>query len=389
MPSSSRIVGYRSPFAPKYVTPAHINGFTLNHAMKFGTIATGFGIATGIFAVFFFGEVPRVRKDILMNIPVIGGYWERSIAPEDNICLPRLSYFPFLLPKLLAFFRSALIEPETTRAHHGWLSFEGVPLKWHYPVGLLYDLYAGAEPVTSTSSVAGTSALLPTASSARQRKLARQKKISTGRFGNLRLEIKKNDEDNTKPKEAPKEKEKNGLDDSSDDDDETSDTPSEVLPWKLILHFGDWPDQELVRLDEDEKVMHDAFINSVKEADFLRNGSGKGIMSLSKEDSSGLWASVQEHSPSLKVLQPTCPPVIPAAATSPGLAGRAAQPQKQTIGSALNSLIPSLFPSKRTPLLAKPVLHGAVLPMNAPLEEVIRCAAYGDGWLNIVVWMIA
>ncbi|OAT02981.1 hypothetical protein, variant 2 [Blastomyces dermatitidis ER-3] len=50
-----------------------------------GTIATAFGATAGIFAVFFFGEVPRVRKDILMNIPVIGGYWERSIPPEDNV----------------------------------------------------------------------------------------------------------------------------------------------------------------------------------------------------------------------------------------------------------------------------------------------------------------
>ncbi|KLJ07417.1 hypothetical protein EMPG_17102, partial [Blastomyces silverae] len=50
-----------------------------------GTIAAAFGASAGIFAVFFFGEVPRVRKDILMNIPVIGGYWERSIPPEDNV----------------------------------------------------------------------------------------------------------------------------------------------------------------------------------------------------------------------------------------------------------------------------------------------------------------
>ena len=41
-------------------------------------------------------------------------------------------------------------------------------------------------------------------------------------------------------------------------------------------------------------VMNDAFINSVKEADFLRNGTAKGIMSLSKEDSSGLWKAVED-----------------------------------------------------------------------------------------------
>ncbi|KAK2753403.1 hypothetical protein FQN55_003532 [Onygenales sp. PD_40] len=62
----------------------NIAGYTLKNAIKFGTIASGFGVTAGIFAVFFFGEIPRVRKDILMNIPVIGGYWERSIPAEDN-----------------------------------------------------------------------------------------------------------------------------------------------------------------------------------------------------------------------------------------------------------------------------------------------------------------
>ncbi|KAL1957541.1 hypothetical protein VTO42DRAFT_5767 [Malbranchea cinnamomea] len=75
---------YRSPFAPRYATQPHINGITLPDLTTAGKIASGFGVAAGIFAVFFFGEVPRVREDILMKIPVIGGYWERSIPPEDN-----------------------------------------------------------------------------------------------------------------------------------------------------------------------------------------------------------------------------------------------------------------------------------------------------------------
>lgn len=37
--------------------------------------------------------------------------------------------------------------------------------------------------------------------------------------------------------------------------------------------------------------------------------------------------------------------------------------------------------------MATPILHGAAVPMNAPLEEMVRCAAYADGWLNIVVRM--
>lgn len=39
-------------------------------------------------------------------------------------------------------------------------------------------------------------------------------------------------------------------------------------------------------------------------------------------------------------------------------------------------------------MLAKPVLHGAVVPMSAPIEEVVRSSAYGDGWAYIVIRMM-
>lgn len=62
--------------------------------------------------------------------------------------------------------------------------------------------------------------------------------------------------------------------------------------------------------------------------------------------------------------------------------------QPQTIGGVLHTLLPNLFPSRRTPVLAKPVLHGAVLPLSAPIEEVVRSSAYGDGWAYVVVRMM-
>lgn len=120
-----------------------------------------------------------------------------------------------------------MIEPNSQH-QEGWFTFEGVPLKWHYPIGLLFDLYAGAEPATR---------------------------------GN-----------------------------TPNPDAQEDESP---LPWRLTVHFSDWPVEDLVRLDPDGMVMNDAFINSVKEADFLRNGTAKGIMSLSKEDSSGLWKAVE------------------------------------------------------------------------------------------------
>ncbi|KAL1961556.1 hypothetical protein VTN77DRAFT_1618 [Rasamsonia byssochlamydoides] len=294
------------------------------------------------------------------------------------ISYPRLSYLPFLLPKLHAFFSSYLIDPDC-QPHQGWFSFEGVPLKWHYPVGLLYDLYSGADPISKSRDGAGSGSVM-------------ESQILAG-----------------------------------------EEKPNSPLPWRLTLHFQNWPDEDLVRLDPDGMVMHDAFINSVKEADFLRNGNAKGIMSLSKEDSSGLWKAVQEHDlasyrritnillpssepfrhvpvrfflplppdsgrPSLKVVQSPLPPTISSSSSSTSASGSSSSSsstmttrntqQPQTIGTALHSLLPNLFPSRRIPVLAKPVLHGVVVPMTAPLEEVVRSSAYGDGWAAIVICMV-
>ena len=62
--------------------------------------------------------------------------------------------------------------------------------------------------------------------------------------------------------------------------------------------------------------------------------------------------------------------------------------QPQTIGTALNSILPTIFPSRRNPLLAQPVLHGAVVPMSATVEELGRAAAYADGFLHVAVVML-
>ena len=151
-----------------------------------------------------------------------------AILTSPQIQYPRLSYLPFLLPRLHAFFSPSLINPDVI-PYDGWFSCEDVPLKWQYPLGLLHDLFSSAPPYQGSK-----------------------------------------DEPNTEDSERQ-------------------------LPWRLTVHFTDWPEQALVRPDAEGKVLHDAFINSVKEADFLRNGTAKGIMSLSKDDSTTLWNAVQER----------------------------------------------------------------------------------------------
>ena len=63
--------------------------------------------------------------------------------------------------------------------------------------------------------------------------------------------------------------------------------------------------------------------------------------------------------------------------------------EPQTLGTALYALLPNLFPSRRTPILARPVLHGAVVPMGALLEELVKGAAYLDGWIHLGIEMFS
>ena len=78
---------------------------------------------------------------------------------------------------------------------------------------------------------------------------------------------------------------------------------------------------------------------------------------------------------SFKIVQTLIPPMAP-------------NREAQTLGSALNTILPSLFPSRRDAILAEPILHGAPVPFRAPLEELMREAAYADGWLHLSVQMI-
>jgi autophagy-related protein 5 len=138
---------------------------------------------------------------------------------------------------LHAFFAPKLINPDTP-ANEAWFEFETVPLKWHYPTGLLYDIHSGAEPV------------------------------DLGRRANI--EVSQTSIDAHASVEQP-------------------------LPWKLVVHYSELPSEQLYQLDSEGRAMRDSFVNAVKEADFIRNGSARTVMGMSKEDSDNLWKSVESR----------------------------------------------------------------------------------------------
>lgn len=78
-----------------------------------------------------------------------------------------------------------------------------------------------------------------------------------------------------------------------------------------------------------------------------------------------------------KVLQTLVPPVVPGTRNSP-----------QTLGQALRTHLPTLFPSSRDPVIANILLHGSPVPFSAPLGDLMREAAYPDGWLCLTVVLL-
>lgn len=55
------------------------------------------------------------------------------------LLVPRISYFPLVTDKVFRHFQKASNQDDINEM---WLEYNGQPLKWHYPIGVLYDLYA-------------------------------------------------------------------------------------------------------------------------------------------------------------------------------------------------------------------------------------------------------
>ena len=259
------------------------------------------------------------------------------------------------------FFAYDLINPDVP-SHQGWFSFQNTPLKWQYPTGLLLDLLAGCVPEQGIEA-------------------------------------------------APQQQQNH-----------SKMTPTSSS-WDLNVHFSDWPAEQLLPLDATGKLHQDAFFQSVKEADYLRNGSAKTIMMLSKEDSTALWESVVSHDLSrfaplyqrflnprddrirhvpMKLYIPQAPPHGSSQANVEHSAGRpglrviqglvspsiATSKVPQTLGTALHGLLPKLFPSRTLAIHARPVLHGVIVPLNTKVEELMADAAFCDGFLHISVTLM-
>ncbi|KAK6334159.1 autophagy protein 5 [Orbilia brochopaga] len=267
----------------------------------------------------------------------------------------RVAYLPFYLPRIYRFFEPFLIDKSVATVESAWFEVDNAPLRWHWPIGLLHDFYTALDPTKTASTTTP-----PT----------------------------NHDRSASPPPPA----------------DPEPGVPQ--LPWTITLRFASYPHDLLTTLTPTST--HDSFINTIKEADFARNGTAKAVMSLSPTDSRRLFASLQDHdfdgfwgvcdkmlnhsgssvrNVPLRVYNPETGQVIQGSMPVRQAASlRGGDPQ--TLGGALNSLVPMLFPSRRSVVLARPVMHGVVLPLSVPLVDLMREAMYPDGFLHITLAMM-
>lgn len=138
---------------------------------------------------------------------------DRSAGAHGRPCYvlaARMSYLPLVTAPVRAFFADIRAAHEDGDDAEMWLEFRGSPLKWNYPVGVLFDLFG---------------------------------------------------------------------------------SPTE-LPWEVTVHFSGFPQGKVMRCPDDNTVK-DYFMNTIKESDFLKHGSTKRVMTLSKLDQSSLWDAVR------------------------------------------------------------------------------------------------
>ncbi|OAA66546.1 Cytochrome b-c1 complex, subunit 10 [Niveomyces insectorum RCEF 264] len=75
---------YRSQYGPKYQNQTNFRGITGKALFRFGRQTAPLGVAAAIGVLFYASGIPRVQRDILQKIPVIGGYFVKEVNPADS-----------------------------------------------------------------------------------------------------------------------------------------------------------------------------------------------------------------------------------------------------------------------------------------------------------------
>ncbi|KDN37662.1 hypothetical protein K437DRAFT_251777 [Tilletiaria anomala UBC 951] len=373
------------------------------------------------------------------RIPVAVTFDISQLPPGSDVTLdtyytaaPRVSYLTLLLADVRKYLVDQVIEPSALSKlseKDFWFECEGMPLKWHWPIGLLYDCFLGSSDRTRH--------VPPAASSL---------------------------DDDCGPRAGP--------------------SSYANLPWRIKLHIREPPMDKLYSscgLDG----CRASFMSRIKEADFVRFGNTKRVVNLRRQEQDALWDGVIEQdfdkywSVAAKLVPPpssVAPPISRQSSRAPSLLGGAGLEDRAfltnhanesqtslapslasnapsevpsatgpaganaglttnankdanaaravpirfhlpdnaplvqepvaplledgrpaTLQSTLSALFPLLFPPPpafrlgtiASPNLAYPVVHGIVVPLESEISWLGSTFTSADGWLSVVIVLAA
>ncbi|KAH9040835.1 autophagy protein Apg5-domain-containing protein [Lactarius hengduanensis] len=283
---------------------------------------------------------------------------------------PRVSYLPLLIPEIKRFLQDVVFDDEAARTmkeEDWWFeSEEGHLLKWHWPIGLIYDNHttlATSRPGASASSrpqavplrltlhlaSPPTDRLLlaPSAEACKQAFMGQLKEADFLRWGN------------TKRMTGLRKAEQDGMWEGIKEHnfDDYWRVASKVTPTTLPARPGSPPAAQ-------SSSMH-------------TRPPSADPQGAPDRDSAYIVRSVpiRLYLPEGPVLQDLAPPVLEDGTPN-------------TLADLLSLHLPLLFPAPgpgASPTLAYALLQGVVTPAEAELAWLGACMSGADGWVNICI----
>lgn len=171
----------------------------------------------------------KINVLIILLLPTTTTDVSKEVKIEFLISIYRNSYFPIHLPSIISFFSHYKPDLDTCQV---WFEYEGVPIKWHLPVGLLYD-YLHLPSIVDDRSNKSNELVLNL------------------KFGNK------------------------------------ADYPRDYI----IPFIYNNSDQSINYL----KSLKEVIVNQLKQSCFVMNGNSKNVMNLSEKNSNDLWSSIENH----------------------------------------------------------------------------------------------
>ncbi|GJN92304.1 hypothetical protein Rhopal_005334-T1 [Rhodotorula paludigena] len=353
---------------------------------------------------------------------------------------PRIGYLPLVLAQVRKYFLDLVLDDNSAaslRSDDLWFEADGVPLKWHWPIGLLYDYYHLASfpsllppPPPHSSAASSDPSALPSNLASVFAPLSSSSVGSTATDLSFPGALPSSYTDSAHSTlRAP------STSSSTAPPRPRTPSPAEkprdpAQPWRVTLHLRDPPADKLLVSNrvEDARV---GFMAMVKEADYVRSGSTKRVTNLRKEQQDNLWEGIVQndfdkywtvaskliplpaplsHSSSptstrsptpssvdgrlpdannvrsvpLRVYLPEGAPVVQDVVSPLQLDGA-----PTTLYQVLSALLPPLFPPTPAPPAAPPLAHALIQGIYVPLDSALgwlgACMPGADGWVSVVI----